>query len=161
MPADNEPVRITRGSARRLDGLLKGQVRDVTGQDGRGAHGRPAETIIVRLTAANGDNRAFSWEEVYLEDDGETWTTLPGGRAGTWNGSDPAPAYVAGTASAAVGDVPVVLRRANRKTDAGAWLPGWLIMRTELPPGTGRWKCLMLIDDLDPGTVAWDRPRFS
>jgi hypothetical protein len=31
---------------------------------------------------------------------------------------------------------------------------------SSLPPGTGLHKCLMLVDDLDPGAVDWDFPRF-
>jgi hypothetical protein len=31
---------------------------------------------------------------------------------------------------------------------------------SDLPPGTGRYKVLMLIDDLDPANVDWDWPRF-
>jgi hypothetical protein len=30
-----------------------------------------------------------------------------------------------------------------------------------LPPGKGRFKVLMIIDDLDPGTVVYDYPRFN
>lgn len=30
-----------------------------------------------------------------------------------------------------------------------------------LPPGTGRYKVLMLLDDLNPGTPGWDRERFD
>ena len=29
-----------------------------------------------------------------------------------------------------------------------------------LPKGTGKYKVLMLIDDLDPATPDWDFPRF-
>jgi hypothetical protein len=29
-----------------------------------------------------------------------------------------------------------------------------------LPQGTGKYKVLMLIDDLNPGTPQWDYPRF-
>lgn len=30
-----------------------------------------------------------------------------------------------------------------------------------LPEGTGRYKCLQLTDDLEPGTPGYDYPRFK
>lgn len=36
----------------------------------------------------------------------------------------------------------------------------WKQLATALPPGAGRYKVLMILDDLNPGTVGWDFPRF-
>jgi hypothetical protein len=30
-----------------------------------------------------------------------------------------------------------------------------------IPPGTGRYKVLQLIDDNSPGNIGWDQERFS
>lgn len=41
-----------------------------------------------------------------------------------------------------------------------SWPRRQFIPQTNLPQGTGIYKVLMLVDDLNPGTMGWEYPRF-